>query len=133
MKTLITLAFILSFIPYAKAFEGCGEYLLKGILRQNMKEKFRVSYIIHEGTRAQMVMEMLNQEDFLKIEYSLNRPSSLRVKILSPFDGTKGKIGEVLELKPRISNPLSATDEGLEKLSPLKCLSLEITKINTKL
>lgn len=121
MKKFAYIFLFLSFISSARGFEGCGEYLLKGILRNNNQEKFRVSYIINEKSTNQMMIEILEQKEFLKVYHSLNKPSILRVKMLKAFDGTKGVIGEILDIKLRIHNPLTARDEGVEKLATLKC------------
>lgn len=122
MKIFYTIVLIVIVLANAQAFEGCGEYLVKGILRKNRQDNFRVSYIIFEGSNSQMTMEILVQEDFLKIYSSLDKPTSMKVKILNPLDGTKGKIRDVIDIKPRVPNPLSATDQGLEKINSLNCL-----------
>lgn len=122
MKVFSTITIFLIFMCNSHAFEGCGEYLLKGKLQKDQQGHFRAKYIVNGGSRAQMTMEFQSENVFYKVFHSLDKPTILKVKILNPFDGTKGVISEVLEVMPRVPKPLSATNEGIEKLTSLNCL-----------
>lgn len=120
MKALIAVS-LLVFVTKANAFNGCGEYLLKGVLEKEPNTRFRVVYVINKGTRDEIVMDFTQEKDFYKVASYLDRTSAIRATILNSFDGTKGKISEVIDINRRFSNTLSPTNEGLEKLKPLNC------------
>jgi hypothetical protein len=115
MKAIVMLAsFFLSSILFAQDFRGCGDYLFRGVLKED-------KYIVNEGTKSEMVFELIDNEDFLKLSAFLNMPSSFKGSIIKKMDGTKGVVKGSTEIFRRFPNPLNPKDTGITLIKKSVC------------
>lgn len=106
---------------YALEFEGCGEYLLKGILKTDSDSPYKMYYVVHPESKSQMTFQIIEKKDALKLAPMLNTPSSIKARITKMMDGTKGKISFPYEISNRFPDPLSSESTGIKKIKNLKC------------
>lgn len=106
---------------HAKSFEGCGTYLLKGILKEDPAAKNRISYFVNEGTKSQMIFEIPNEKDLMLLATFLNDSSSFEGKITKQMDGTKGVVSNPSKIARRFPDPLNSASTGITKISSEKC------------
>ena len=118
MKKMIFILMLVYVHSSVFGFEGCGEYIFKGKLKQ---ESGMMIYVVYEHSRSEMRFNIPLKEDVQKLALMLDAPSSFKAKILKPMDGTKGEIQDVNEISKRFPNPLSADDTGIKRTSSLKC------------
>ena len=116
----LSLFFVLD-ISFAQEFKGCGEYQLKGVVRKFPSANLGIAYIVHEKTKSQLHFEFNEKDDFVVLAGYLDRPTSLRAKVLKKMDGTKGEMVDVSKISMRFPNPLSASDTEFSKVSDLDC------------
>lgn len=120
MKTAILLSFF-SLNIYASDFKGCGEYILKGVLREKSSEDTSESiYIVNENTKSQMIFELGPRETTIMLPM-INKTSSLKGTIFKMMDGTKGKLKNIEKISIRFPNPLAPGDTGMVLIKSLKC------------
>jgi hypothetical protein len=122
MKFFILVLLALNFShSHAQEFKGCGEYALKGVVRKNPNAQLGVAYIVHENTKSQLLFEFNEKDDFVVLVAYLDKPTSLKAKVLKKMDGTKGEMVDVSKIALRFPNPLSASDTEFSKLSDIDC------------
>jgi hypothetical protein len=106
---------------HAQTFEGCGTYVFKGILKEDLNSKNRISYYVHEGTKSQMIFEIPNDQDLLDLVIMLNVSSTFTGKITKLMDGTKGVVTAPTKISRRFPDPLNSASTGIIKISDEKC------------
>ena len=121
IKIIFLLFLLFTQSVFANDFLGCGEYLIKGILRQDKSLKNFFYYSVLEQTQSEIKFTFKKTEDLGLILVMLNKPSQFKGKILTPLDGTKGVLQDLSQIDHRFPNPLSAKDTGIEKVKDLTC------------
>lgn len=121
MKYLL-MSLLLSFSAYASDFDGCGEYEFKGVLKIDKDLKNQMAYVVHEGTKSQMIFEFENEEDIIRMSPFLNIQSAFTATVSKEMNGTKGAVKNVTGISKVFPDPLKNTDTGLKKIKPIKCL-----------
>ena len=121
IKTFLFITLISSAPLFSQEFSGCGEYSFKGILRHDENAPLKMSYVIHEGTKSQMIFHLTEKVDVPKLALVLDLPSVFKAKIHKQMDGTKGTLKAPFEIARRYPNPLVSTDSGMTKIQDLKC------------
>jgi hypothetical protein len=120
-KIVFILVTFFSFHSFASDFKGCGEYRIKGILRQDKSLKNFFYYSVLENTQSEMKFTIKKVEDLGRILVMLNKPSQFNGKILSLLDGTKGVLQDLSLIEDRFPKPLSPKDTGIEWLKEWPC------------
>lgn len=125
MKNILSNLFFLvvSFNAYS-AFEGCGNYILKGVLVKSesdsdQKKWGAVYYKINKKTQSEMKFKITNSDDLSKVSGYLNIPSELNVVIEKKINGTEGEIASINQVKLRSVHGLNFSENNgmfLEKL-----------------
>lgn len=106
ISLLIILATSLSMAKEKPGFTGCGDYVLKGKLVNNI-------YVINPTAKTEMTFTFTPQDLTLMSSY-LDVPTTLKVKILKKMEGNRGEISEVNGVsirKPNLKDPY--TDSGI--------------------
>lgn len=120
IKIILTLSFLWNSILFANEFQGCGEYLFKGILKGDKGSPLLMTYLVHAGTISEMKF-LLEKKDLITLSPYANTPSSFKAKILKKMDQTLGTLVEPTEIASRFPNPLNNNDTGIRKLKDLDC------------
>ena len=105
----------------AQTFEGCGTYVFKGILRADANTKNKMSYLIHEGTKSQMIFEIPNEQDLVDLAMMINTSSTFTGIIPKLMDGTKGIVINTSEISRRFPDLLNPNSTGITKVNSKKC------------
>lgn len=109
-------------------YQGCGEYLFKGILVKNTSKNGKVGdppviYKVNAKTKSEMNFTIKLPEDLSLISSYLDQPSQLSAEINEEMDGTKGELEKIKKIGLRKSDPLnSSIDTGVFIISKKECL-----------
>jgi hypothetical protein len=77
IKTLFLLFILFTQSVFANDFLGCGEYLIKGILRQDKSLKNFFYYSVLEQTQSEIKFTFKKTEDLGLILVMLNKPITI--------------------------------------------------------
>lgn len=106
-------------------YQGCGEYLFKGVLVKNPSKaegEAPVLYKVNAKTKSEMIFRIKLPEDLSVISSYLEQPSQLSAEINAEMDGTKGELEKIKKIALRKSDPLnSSADTGLFSISKKAC------------
>ena len=128
IKASLFFSLLISFNVYAEnaqGFDGCGDYLLKGMVVEN-SDKDKISsfvYKVNIGTKSEVIFDFKDSEDLLIVTGYLDIPSEIKVSINKEMDGTLGEIEHLEKISFRKSNPLEpSNDSGIffKKAKPCK-------------
>jgi hypothetical protein len=121
MIKIILLLILSSSQLFGQEFTGCGEYIFKGTLKYNEKAPFKIVYLVHEGSRSQMVFKLTEKEDLMKLALMVDLPSTFKASITKPMNGTNGFLSFPSEIARRFPDPLKNSDTGITKIKNIKC------------
>lgn len=121
MKIIMLMIIFSSSQLYAGGFEGCGEYLFKGVVKIHKTARGALNFTVNEDTKSQMEFLVTDKKELQKLGILIDVPIEFKAKILKKMDGTKGEFVEATEITNRLPNPLLSTDTGITKLRDLKC------------
>lgn len=112
-------------------YQGCGEYLIKGVLVKNHlknEEEAPVLYKVNTKTKSEMTFKIKLPEDLALISSYLDQAGQLTAEINEEMDGTKGELEKITKVGLRKSDPLNPTDTGLFLISKKECSSKKTGK-----
>ena len=116
LNTAVTLAEEVA-KPYGP-FQGCGEYLLAGVVRTSKEGLF---IIVNEKTKSEYTFKSPTREEPKLIPY-VDRPMKAKVVITKRVNGTIGALDIVQTVENRIPNPLYPVfDTGFRRIKKLEC------------
>ena len=91
-------------------FVGCGEYLLKGVLVKNKKDREKFGLFIYKTnvrTKSEMQFIIKESEDLTLIASYLDIPTEISAHINKKMNGTRGEINHITKVSLRKNNPLN--------------------------
>jgi hypothetical protein len=120
-KGLICISFIWTSVLFSQEYQGCGEYLFKGILKDDKESPYKMNYVVNSKTKSEMIFEFSNESDLASLAILLDTPSSFKGKITKRMNGTKGVVKSPNEISKRFPDPLKSMDTGIFQIKAEKC------------
>jgi hypothetical protein len=103
---------------YQGAPYKCGEYKVAGIVRMKNNE---IKVVVNEKTVSEQIISF-DKYDLPRLTPFFDKPLTLSVRLLTKWDGTKGKATEIIgSPADRVPDPLKPNDTGFELQKELPC------------
>lgn len=118
MKAIVFLISCLLITPLKaevqSGFQGCGEYVLKGIvvaIKEPLENEFPMKYKVNIGSKSEMTFSVKLRDDAILMGSYLKQPTTMKVEILEKMDGTIGVVDNIIKIGLRMPDPLNPTSD----------------------
>lgn len=106
---------------HAILFEGCGDYVLRGVLMPFTDDQFKVRYTVLQNTQSQHYFYFKDQKYFQIMAPHLNQFTKIVVSIRKKLNGNAGEISSVQRVERAFPNPLRLEGDFI-RLSSYECI-----------
>ena len=104
-------------LSLANIFGGCGEYIVKGVVRAGPAN---FAIVVNEKPQSEHLINFPIIES-QKLGAYLNRPMTATIVVDVPFNGTVGSSDKIISIDSRIPDPINPTDTGFVLVKKLDC------------